>query len=136
MWILDASVAIKWFFTDEPGRDQALLVLQELTENPDEFLVPAFFFYEISAVLTRRSKFDKKMVKESLTALYQMGIATVDLGEELTQKALDIACKYKISFYDAIYVALARMMKCTWLTADQKALNRLPKKVGRSLSKY
>jgi predicted nucleic acid-binding protein len=136
MWILDTSVAVKWFFTDEKDRRKAHEVLDRLVENPNDFSVPALFFYELAAVLIQKSKFKKKFVQDSLDIIYQLGIPTFDLGEEVTQKAITISCQYQVSYYDALYVSLAELLKGVWLTADQKALDRLPHHLGKHLIKF
>lgn len=136
MWILDTSVAVKWFFNDEPHREDAVRVLDFLTRKPDSVMVPDFFFHELTAVCIRKTGYEKKLVLEYLNTVYQMGITKIDLGEELSQEAINLACDYKISFYDAIYVALARLMKGIWLTADKKALHKLPKNLARHLPEF
>jgi predicted nucleic acid-binding protein len=46
---------VKWFFTDEPLRWQALRVLQHLASHPHEFIVPHLFLSEMIHVLARES---------------------------------------------------------------------------------
>jgi predicted nucleic acid-binding protein len=136
IWVLDASVAIKWFFTDELERDEALAVLEALTNHPDNFFVPDFFYHELTAVLIRKSGFQKAFVRESIATIYQMGIRTANLGEELAKEAISLSCQHKISFYDAIYVALAVTLKGRWLTSDQKAVKKLPSRNALHLTEF
>lgn len=136
MWILDTSVAVKWFFTDESGHARAREVLNRLVERPDEFAVPLHFFFELAAVLVRKSGFQKQFAHESLTAVYQLGIPTFEIGEDLSGEAIAMACRYRVSYYDALFAALARNLKGIWLTADQKALKRTPPDVCRHLTDY
>ena len=51
-YILDASVAIKWYVkgTEHPNAD---LVLKKLLKEPELFAIPELFTYEILSVLYR-----------------------------------------------------------------------------------
>lgn len=136
MWVLDTSVAVKWFFTDETGREKSTEILHELVENPDLFLVPDLFFQELSAVLIRKSKFQREFVKESLETVYSLGIQTISLGQELSAEAISLSCLYRISYYDAHFLALAEGFKGVWLTADQKAVRKLSKNLALHFSLF
>ena len=51
-WVLDASVAVKWFIEEEfhPNADK---VLKKLVNQPELFAVPEIFAFEVYAVLQR-----------------------------------------------------------------------------------
>lgn len=125
LWVVDASVAVKWFFTDEENRDRATVVLSALRDNPSGFAVPSWFHQELAAVLIRKSGHDEKFVSTALGIVYQLGMITIPAGEELTRSAVSIACDHHIGYYDALYVALAKSLKGRWLTADNKSCLRL-----------
>jgi predicted nucleic acid-binding protein len=44
-FVLDASIALQWFFEDEADRNYSLAVLASLSEN--RALVPLLWFYEV-----------------------------------------------------------------------------------------
>lgn len=136
MWILDASIAVKWFFSDEEGHEKAREVLNRLVEHPEQFSVPSLFFFELAAVLTRKSKFEKKFIQESLEAVFQLGVPAMEVGEELLEGAISISCLYQVSYYDALYIALARILKGVWLTADVKAVKKLPSGFALNLMNF
>lgn len=136
MWILDTSIAVKWFFTDEPCHAEAGRVLSHVVENPDAFAVPSLFFLELAAVLIRKSKFERQFVINSLKAVHQLGIPSLEIGQELSDEAIATACRYQISYYDALFVALAKRFKWVWLTTDGKALMKLPRSLALPLSKF
>lgn len=97
MWILDTSIAVKWFFNDEPGHAEAVGVLSHIVENPEAFAVPSLFFSELPAVLIRKSKFEKQFVIDSLKAVYQLGIPSLEIGQELSDEGISMACYYQVS---------------------------------------
>lgn len=75
-------------------------------------------------------------IHEGLKTVYDLGIPTSPVEGELSNKAIDLSCRYKISFYDAIYVALSKMVQGTWLTTDEKALKKLNQKTAIHLTLF
>ena len=121
--IIDASVAIKWFVT-EPGREPALALLAEIFENPRQFAVPELFFFELAHVFHRvlpRATSQQVNLLEQVTVFgWQRFVMTPELLKETRRfQALGL------SGYDGSYVALAHQLKGRWITADQKAHERI-----------
>ncbi len=123
IWALDASVAVKWFFTDEPRREMALVVREHLAVHPERFVVPHLFLSEMAHVLSRKSGGDERFLQEALQLLLRLGLRTLGLGEEgWTQVAG--WCARGLSGYDATYLGLAAQMGGRWLTDDKTAAHR------------
>ncbi len=122
--ILDASVALKWFIEEPSGQEAADLLLAEVEASPKNFLVPDLFFAEMLHVLNRVMQNEDK-VKEAISLLEDLGIERVGLGHELLKTAAHIAGRYKLSGYDAIYAATAKLTKGRWYTFDEKAHKKL-----------
>ncbi|MEI6791506.1 MAG: type II toxin-antitoxin system VapC family toxin [Myxococcaceae bacterium] len=123
MWILDASVIVKWFFTDEPLRENALQVQRHAVTNPKEFIIPHLCYSELLQVLARKSNNDLVFLNRSLDLITRMGLRTFWLSNDALLKAAEFSC-LGLSGYDATYLALAHDLKGYWLTADQKALKK------------
>jgi predicted nucleic acid-binding protein len=136
MIVLDASIAIKWFFADEPQHDLSLIVLDKLRLSPNNFIVPELFHIELGAVLLRKSKWDGNFASEAMETIYQLGIATVSMGKQMTSIGLKAACNYKLTLYDGVYIATSELVKGKWLSADQKALKKIPKRLAVELRHY
>ncbi len=47
--MLDTSVAVAWFFLEEPLREAALAVRADLRERPERYFVPHLFYSELPA---------------------------------------------------------------------------------------
>ena len=58
-----------------------------------------------------------------------LGLARIGNGHELIALAADYACSWKISGYDAVYVALASLTGGVWLTADRRAARKVRKPI-------
>ncbi len=128
MIVVDASVAIKWFVTNEPLVVEAGRVLAEIERNPSLYVVPDLFMNELLAVLCRLPASQPSRVREALALVEALGLTRVGNGHELLALAADFAGRWGLSGYDAVYVALASLTEGVWLTADERAVRR----IGRS----
>ena len=52
IWVIDASVALRWLLQEEE-HPHADAVLQTVINNPDYFIIPELFCFEVFAVLCR-----------------------------------------------------------------------------------
>ena len=125
MIVVDASVAIKWFVTGEPLVDEAAQVLDEIGRDPAPYGVPDLFMNELLAVLCRLPGSQPANVREALSLVEALGMARVGNGHELLALAADFAGQWRLSGYDAVYVALAALSDGVWLTADARAAQRI-----------
>ncbi len=120
--IIDASVALKWVH-EESGSERAREVLFDLQEHPKAFAVPELFYFEMEAILLRL--FIASKVSSIMDGLIRLGIYRYNMDLELAQETAALAEKYKLTGYDASYVALATLLKGKWITFDHKASVRL-----------
>ena len=127
MIVVDASVAIKWFIRDEPLVAEAEQVLGEIERNPAPYAVPELFMNELLAVLCRLPASRPSQVQEALKLVEALGVTRVGNGHELLALAADFAGQWRLSGYDAVYVALAALSDGVWLTADDHAARRISK---------
>lgn len=117
IYIVDASVAAKWF-TEEEHAEEALRLLGR--ENP--LHAPDFFMLEMDSVFCkwmRRgiiSEDDGEMVR---TTLRQLPVQKHPFAP-LQDSAYTIASQTEQSVYDCLYVALAALLKGRMVTADRK----------------
>ncbi len=123
MLVLDASVAVKWFFLEEPLRDQALAVRLDLIHNPKRFAVPPLFYSEVLHVLSKKSKQDLRFVEQAQGLIWRLSIPTIPLTDRGFKEAARFACD-GVSGYDATYLALALELNAKWVTADVQAVKK------------
>ena len=134
-WVLDTSVAIPWFFTDEPGRQRALAVREDLREDPDRYFVTPLFHAELVHVLARKSARDTRFTSDALRLVLKLGIRTLQLSEQALLRTAHWACQ-GLSGYDATFVALAEDLGGRWLTADERAARVAGRKVAQTLEAW
>lgn len=122
--ILDASVALKWFHaeTDTP---RAETIRQAMLEGTLSVQVPTLILYELTNALVWKLKANPTLAIEMLQTIEIFPWYLVPPSSQLLTTAAIIASQYKISVYDATYVALALREKITLVTADQKLTEKL-----------
>lgn len=121
-YVLDASVAIKWFVAEIYSEAARLLLADD-----NNFLVPDFFFPEVGNVLwkrVRRGEDTEDNAKQTLADLDTVPIE-VYLSKPFMPLALDIAIQTDRAIYDVLYLALAITHNCQMVTADQKFYNAI-----------
>jgi predicted nucleic acid-binding protein len=120
--LLDAS-AIMAIILNEPNRDKVV----RLTENAILFS-PEVIPFEIGNALInlyKRDKITENTLFEAYKSYISIPLRNVKVDVE---KALKIACKYKIYAYDAYYLEIARRLSIPFITFDERM-----KKVGIDL---
>lgn len=119
IWILDASVAVRWFLKDE-SHPNADAVLRRLIDHPEFFAIPELFCFEVYAVLCRIHPSGQDAFVKGMMPILNSGILRQPMTESLATRASRFVEK-GLTGYDACYAALAKEIRGTWLTFDQKA---------------
>ncbi len=123
--VLDASVLLKFVIDEKEDREQAHDLKRRIGLNEIEPYIPSFCFYEISNILSKSTAFDSiKEVHIAYTTLRLYNCTEVPLDDFLVHDTFYLMKNTpKISFYDAIYHAIAILKKATFITADKKYYN-------------
>ncbi|OGD83380.1 hypothetical protein A3G14_02885 [Candidatus Curtissbacteria bacterium RIFCSPLOWO2_12_FULL_38_9] len=126
---LDASVVIKWFFEEE-GTDAALQLLEEHKLEKIQINVPDLLFFEFGNTVVKKFREDidtRKEFNRNLTDLLAIGLNFAETTPDLLKLAYSVANRYEITFHDATYIALAKNLKCNFITADKKLVEATKK---------
>ena len=110
--LLDAS-AIMAIILNEPSRNEVI----SLTENAI-LLCPEIISFEIGNALINLFKKRKISEPELLEAYKNYTSIPIRNIKVNVEKALKIACKYKIYAYDAYYLEIAYRLKLPLITFD------------------
>ncbi len=135
-FVVDTSIALKWFLEDEEDRADSLNILKGISET-NRPVVPWLWFYEIGNALTfavRRKRVVFEQVEEFLRLLEQMPI-DVDEPDRATALRLPYLCReHNLTTYDAAYLELAMRLQLPLATCDN-ALIRAAADVGVQLAR-
>ena len=103
-FVLDASVAIAWAMRDEdhPIADLAFLEIQS-----DSGIVPGIFWYEVWNILVVNERRNRISPVDSAQFIHDLEQFSIVLDASSGSHLMDISRKYKLSVYDAAYLALA-----------------------------
>ena len=128
-FVLDASVAAKWFRAakDEPYSQQALALYEGYLRREFNFIVPDIFWAEIGSIFwkaIRQGRLEKTPAEEAIADLMKCELSSF-ASATLLVKAFDIATTFDRSVYDSLYVSLALQSNTQFITADERLANAL-----------
>lgn len=120
MYVIDASVAVKWLIPEE-GRAEA----RSFLTGSDALLAPRLMVTEVAAGLSRRARVGqiskpaaRRALREWLALIDSGGIELAD-SKALIGEALEISLALNHPLPDCLYLALARQSRAVLVTADQ-----------------
>ena len=115
--VIDASVALKWYFPEVYGDECVNLLDQDV-----EILVPDVLFTQVGTALWRRLKSNDikpDLAKQILSNLRRLPLVQVE-SESLLKDAIDIATMTSRTFHEGLYFALAIRHETKLVTADRR----------------
>jgi len=120
IYIPDASVAVKWFLTEE-SRDEAI----QLLESNTKFVAPDYLKVEFDAVLSKwnrsgRLNFDTSIEIRKLFRRIQIHYVEYSF---ISQLAFEYSSRIPITHYDALYLVTAKLYESVMITYDWKLAN-------------
>ena len=134
-FVLDASIAAKWYLTDERNVDIALRLLDQSLAGLTELHAPAVFPHEVCNLLakacaTRVGRAPRMSKGSALAAIQDLSMVPVlihpsDVSDK--QTAIDLSVSFSKRYYDMTYLALAQALDCQWLTEDAKIRTSCPR---------
>jgi predicted nucleic acid-binding protein len=125
-YVLDASTGLCWVIPRLLS-PKALRLRDDYQKSVHELIAPAHFPGEIASALTKAERQKlipvgdaRKLITDVLSTppvLYPL--------DPLFYRAVEIASRARIAFYDCLYVALAEQENCELVTAGDKLINAL-----------
>jgi predicted nucleic acid-binding protein len=117
--VLDSSVVVKWFST-ETKSVEALKLLDAHIQGTVELTISEILICEIGNALRYKPDYDIQKWKTALAQLYNLHMNLTHLTEDLASRTGEIAYEGKVTFYDALPVAIAENRKTICITADEE----------------
>jgi predicted nucleic acid-binding protein len=116
--VVDASIVLQWLL--ETPSKAARTVLEDHVEGREALVAPELLRYEVGNVLVRKTRLAAAAVTTAFDHFLDLEIQTYSLGTAEYRESLRLAGRYKLTMYDAGYVALAVALGVEMITADQK----------------
>ena len=125
-YVVDASVLTKWFVErNEPDRERALALKELHVSGRSIIYVAELTFLEVLNAIRFGAGTNEEHGARALAGLEAMHLKVADADFQLMRKANAIAWAYKITIYDALYVALAEQVGYPLITADEVMVKKL-----------
>ena len=131
--VIDASVGVRLFSNEEGAEDVARFFDCAAACADLRLCVPDLFFIECANVFlkqARRGDYSASATKKNQTALHALAFKPYPV-EPFCSDALDLAARYGLSAYDALYACLAHYLKTTLVACDGRLSRAL---AGSSIS--
>jgi predicted nucleic acid-binding protein len=115
-FVLDASVTISWFLPDEGHADALEAWRRSATE---EVYVPLHWWFEVRNTMLmgeRRQRISQQLTTQSLNRLSLLPFIVEPRPDGV--EVLDVARRHRLTFYDAVYLDLARRKRIPLATLD------------------
>ncbi len=122
IYVVDASVAVKWFLEEDLSLDASKLL--ESAHSPH---APEFLDLELDHVLCKRVRRDELTAGEAEEIPEMVGSFPVRKHPTsmLRDPAFDLACASGRGIYDCLYLILARYLGTRMVTADRRLCDAL-----------
>ena len=118
--VVDASVAVKWFFQDADDEDHvgpALNLLLACREGTVHLYQPVHFVAEVAAVLARKKPTEVQADMADLLDIERRTVESLDIYA----RAADLAHRYQHPLFDTLYHAVAlHTLDSMLITADRR----------------
>lgn len=125
-YVLDSSVALKWVLP-EPDSGRAIRLRNEYGSLVHELLAPDLFEPEIANALVvaeRQSRINKGQAATLFLDIAQ-NAPLIHATAPLLLRAMEISLATRQAVYDCVYVALAELEQCEFVTADDLLVRNL-----------
>lgn len=126
-YVVDASVAAKWYLRDEEDTAGADLLLHRFAQGHLDLLTPDHVRLEFIAAITkatrgRRARLTPDQGISAIEEFLALGLRSLDT-EPLFLPAFNLAHQLGCAFYDALYLALSEQFALPLITADKRFYN-------------
>lgn len=120
--VIDASVILKFVLRDdEDRREKALKILYGWLEGKYNIILPSLWLFEVGNILSKR---EPTHAGEILKRLLEYEYTEARITESLINIVLKLVREKGVTFYDAVYHAIAIQEKGRFVTADKDYFER------------
>lgn len=119
--ILDSSVIVKWVSSqDEEYLDQADQILRHAQTGKCELYTSELSRFEVANALLKGKGLELPQAKAALVTLYRLPIVFLSETEELAVDAYKLGYRLGITYYDAVFLSIAKKLRTALVTDNIK----------------
>ena len=122
--VVDSSVVAKWILPEADSADAQRLITTAEAAG-EQLIVLDLAFPEVANAIWKRQH--RRLITETEARVFLAELRRIPVRVEpaarLIASAFEIACRYDRSVYDALFVAMARDLALTGVTADEPLYN-------------
>jgi len=119
-YIIDASVALKWYYQEKEREvKQAFKLREDYQQRKIDIYAPDLLVYELANVLRNKQDLEESYIRDAIESIYEMRILKPPTQETM-KEAIKLALQYNTSVYDAVYLAFAEEQRSGFITADRQ----------------
>jgi predicted nucleic acid-binding protein len=126
VFVIDASVAVKWYVKEEL-RDKAIRIREDFLSEAIDLEAPSLILYEVGNAIRHHPGATEHECAAAVKELKNLGVAIRELDDATLSAAAKLAFEEKLTFYDAAYLSLAKTNEGTLVTADKMLHDQLSK---------
>jgi predicted nucleic acid-binding protein len=126
--LLDTSVAVKWFVTEEDS-EKALDLQQAHLRDDLQLNAPDVLLMESANALCYAGLTEERIL-QNLETFFTLGVEFIPFSTDVLNSAVSFSLEHDLAVYDAYFLALARALEMPLITADRKMLSHLTAEDG------
>jgi predicted nucleic acid-binding protein len=120
--VVDASVVLQWLLTEPSTGSKE--ILEAHVNGSEPLIAPELLNYEVGNVLVTKVRLTSDDALELFSHFLNLRIETYSLGTDEYKAGLDLAHRYRLTLYDACYLALALALDVRVVTGDKRLATR------------
>ena len=129
--VIDASVVLKWFLSDEDYSQSALALLDKYVSFELEIVAPSLLEYEVLnglQIAGKRGRIKQDKTIMAIEGYLGLGIEKKDISS-FYPRIMHFSEAYNLTAYDATYLGVADEEGIELITADKNLYNKTKTKL-------
>lgn len=137
-FVLDTSVVVQWYSPEkELHVKQAIALLTKYeTLGFEKIIIPDLLVLELSNALLVGKGLRFSLVEQILSDFYGLGLTIVPVDLQTVALAIKIVKEYKVTVYDAVFLAIAQLYECRLVSDDIKSHGKIKNEKIQMLSQW
>ena len=121
-YVVDASVVAKWFNRGEDFQKESDVLRRAWVNDELQLQSPSHLPFEVANSIWKNPNVSARKARSLTKALVEIAPKLHNLTEGMAEQAMLIARRRRITFYDASYLTLAKLLSVQLITVDDSQL--------------